>query len=254
MFLDLIESVGNRLPDPIVLFGGGAVLVMLLSWVGANAGWEVEKPVAKPVVEQVVDPATGEPVAVLQTTVAGRRTVLVRDADGAPVRAPITQPTLDADGRLQLERGAAPVRVVNLLDREGFKWVMDTLVSNFTGFHPLGVVLVAMLGIGLAERSGLIGTLLKSLTRITPAALLTPSMVFVGILSSLAADAGYVVLPPIAAALYKAAGSVPACGHGRGVLGRGGWVLGQPRHYVARPHCSRACRKPGRRSWIRPTP
>lgn len=211
IFLDIVETVGNRLPDPITLFGGGAVLVLLLSWVGASAGWQVDKPVATPVMEQVLD-ADGAPVTVLQTTEAGRRTVLVRGPDGQPVEAPVATPVLDDEGRLKITRGSTPVKPVDLLSRDGFKWVLDTLVSNFTGFHPLGVVLVAMLGIGIAEKTGLIGALLKAMTRVTPQALLNPAMVFIGIMSSLAADAGYVVLPPIAAALYKIAGRSPLAG------------------------------------------
>ncbi|MBX2799840.1 MAG: AbgT family transporter [Myxococcales bacterium] len=211
-FLDVVERVGNRLPDPITLFGGGAVFVLLLSWVGATLEWQVDKPVAMPVTQQVLDSGTGQPVEVLQTTVAGRRTVLVTDSDGNPTKTTVASPILDEQGRLQLERGTQPVKAVNLLSRDGFKWVLDTLVSNFTGFHPLGVVLVAMLGIGIAEKTGLVGAILKAITRITPQSLLTPAMVFVGILSSLAADAGYVVLPPIAAALYKAAGRSPLAG------------------------------------------
>lgn len=212
LFLDVVETVGNRLPDPITLFGGGAVLVLLLSWFGATSGWWVEKPMAAPEMEIVVDEATGEPVEVLQTAVVGRRVVLVRGPDGEPVRAPVETPVLDDEGRLKMSRGSTTITPVNLLSRDGFKWVLDTLVSNFTGFHPLGVVLVAMLGIGIAEKTGLIGALLKAMAKVTPQSLLTPAMVFVGILSSLAADAGYVVLPPIAAALYKTAGRSPLAG------------------------------------------
>ena len=64
LFLDVIETVGNRLPDPITLFGGGAVFVLLLSWVGATAGWQVDRPMATPVMTQVVDSGTGDPVTV----------------------------------------------------------------------------------------------------------------------------------------------------------------------------------------------
>ena len=220
-FLDLIELVGNRLPDPITLFGGGAAFVLVLSFVGSTLGWQVDKPVAAPVTEVVVDSGTGTPVTAMQTAVVGRRTVLVKGADGAPVKAPVVQPILDEEGRLQLERGSEPVAAVNLLDREGFKWVMDTLVPNFTGFHPLGIVLVAMLGIGVAEKTGMVGALLKWLVRLTPQKLLTPAMVLTGVLSSLAADAGYVVLPPVAAALYKAAGRSPLAGLAAVVSGVG---------------------------------
>jgi aminobenzoyl-glutamate transport protein len=209
--LDGLEAVGNRLPDPITLFAGGAVLVLLLSHLGATLGWEVDKPVALPRTVPVLDSGTGEPVQALQITEAGRRAVPVRDAEGEPVRVPITEPVV-REGRLVVEEGRTPVRAVSLLDRDGAKWVLDHLVENFTGFHPLGVVLVAMLGIGVAEKTGLIGALLKALMKITPERLLNPAMVLTGVLSSLAADAGYVVLPPVAAALYKAAGRSPLAG------------------------------------------
>ncbi|MHC4832836.1 MAG: AbgT family transporter, partial [Planctomycetota bacterium] len=100
----------------------------------------------------------------------------------------------------------------SLLTSDGLRWVFTTMVGNFTSFHPLGVVLVAMLGIGVAERSGLIAVLLRGLVAITPRMLVTPSLVFVGVLSSLAADAGYVVLPPLAAAIFAGMGRAPLAG------------------------------------------
>jgi len=86
------------------------------------------------------------------------------------------------------------------------------MVDNFINFPPLGIVLVAMLGIGVAERSGLIGALLKMFMLITPRKLLTPAMVFIGVMSSLATDAGYVVLPPLAALRYQSVGRSPLAG------------------------------------------
>lgn len=210
-FLDGIEVVGNRLPDPITLFAGGAVLILLLSHLGAVLGWQVERPVAIAETVPIVDSGTGEPIEAYRTTIAGRRPVLVTDAEGRPVKEPLTRPVVE-EGRLELVRSTATVKAVSLLDRDGAKWVLDNLVHNFTGFHPLGVVLVAMLGIGVAEKSRLVETLLKGMMRVTPANLLNPAMVLTGVLSSLAADAGYVVLPPVAAALYKAAGRSPLVG------------------------------------------
>jgi aminobenzoyl-glutamate transport protein len=104
------------------------------------------------------------------------------------------------------------VKAKSLLSAEGLRWVWLNLVGNFTNFPPLGVVLVAMIGVGLAEQSGLIGAMLKSLILVTPQKLLTPAVIFVGILSSMAADAGYVVLPPLAAAVYARAGRSPIVG------------------------------------------
>lgn len=211
MLLDGVERIGNALPDPITLFAGGAALVLVLSTVGASMGWEVDKPVAVPASVPVLDSGTGEPISVPQTTLDGRRPVLQRDESGGIVRAPLRAPIVENDG-LKIERGTETVQVRSLLDRDGAKWVLDNLVGNFTGFHPLGVVLVAMLGIGVAEKTGLIGAVLKGLMKLTPAALLNPSMVGIGVLSSLAADAGYVVLPPVAALLYKAVGRSPLVG------------------------------------------
>jgi aminobenzoyl-glutamate transport protein len=86
------------------------------------------------------------------------------------------------------------------------------MVKNFTDFPPLGVVLVAMLGIGLAEKSGFIGALLKATLLAVPPALFTPTVIFVGVMSSMGLDAGYVVLPPVAAALYQSVGRSPVVG------------------------------------------
>jgi aminobenzoyl-glutamate transport protein len=209
--LDGVERVGNALPDPIVLFGGGAALVLLLSVLGASLGWEVDKPVAAPATAPVLDSGTGEPVVARKTRMEGRRPVLVTDPDGRPALTPVTEPVLEG-GRLKIARATEAVTVRSLADREGAKWVLDNLVGNFTRFHPLGVVLVAMLGIGVAEKTGLIGAVLKAMMKLTPARLLNPAMVLVGVLSSLAADAGYVVLPPVAALLYKSVGRSPLTG------------------------------------------
>lgn len=209
--LDGVERVGNALPDPITLFALGALLVLGLSQVGASLEWQVDKPVAVPRTAPVLDSGTGEPVEVIRTRLDGRRPVLDVDEAGEPRRVPVQQPVLDA-GKLTIERGTETVKVRSLLDRDGAKWVLDNLVHNFTAFHPLGVVLVAMLGIGVAEKTGLIGAVLKALMKLTPARLLNPSMVGIGVLSSLAADAGYVVLPPVAALLYKAVGRSPLVG------------------------------------------
>lgn len=100
----------------------------------------------------------------------------------------------------------------SLLSADGLRYLLATLVTNFTGFAPLGTVLVAMLGIGIAERAGLLGAALSALVRRTPGTLLTPVVAFAGVLSSIAVDAGYVVLVPLAALLYARAGRSPMLG------------------------------------------
>ena len=86
------------------------------------------------------------------------------------------------------------------------------LVTNFTSFAPLGTVLVALIGIGVAEVSGLIGAVMRLLVLKSPRSLLTPVVVFCGVLSNAASEVGYVLLVPLAALIFKAAGRHPVLG------------------------------------------
>lgn len=114
----------------------------------------------------------------------------------------------DEDGELVQET----VTVFNLLSSAGIEWMFTSAVDNFLGFAPLGVVLATMIGIGMAEQTGLIGTALRSFILSIPRTLVTFAIVFAGIMSSVAADAGYVVLPPLAALLFVALGRHPLAG------------------------------------------
>lgn len=100
----------------------------------------------------------------------------------------------------------------SLFSQAGLQWALTHTVRNFTQFAPVGTVLVAVLGIGIAERSGLIGVLLQRLVQAAPKKLLSFVVVFAGVMSSIAADAGYVVLVPLAALLFKASGRSPLLG------------------------------------------
>jgi len=151
--LDSVERLGNRLPEPLTLFGLFSFLILLASWLAAAFG------------VSVVHPGTGETVA-----------------------------------------------AVNLLSKEGLRRLFSEAVTNFTAFPPLGTVLVAMLGIGVAERSGLIGCALKQLVALVPRRLLTSTLVFAGVMSSMAADAGFVVLLPLGGVLFLGLGRHPIAG------------------------------------------
>ncbi len=104
------------------------------------------------------------------------------------------------------------IPAVNLLSGEGLRRILAGTVSNFTSFAPVGTVLVAMLGIGIAERAGLIDALLRRVVLGAPATLVGFVVALAGVLSSLAADAGYVVLIPLAAMVFQAAGRHPVAG------------------------------------------
>jgi len=161
-FLRIVETVGNRLPDPATLFAVGTLLVLVASHVAVVGDWRVAE--MRPV-------ESGEWVAT---------------------------------GNVH--------RAHSLLTSDGLFWAVKNMRKHFMEFPPLGVVLIGILGVGVAERTGLIAALLKlSLARL-PGRLLTPATVFVGILSSIATDAGYIVLPPLAAMAYLAFGRHPLAG------------------------------------------
>lgn len=104
------------------------------------------------------------------------------------------------------------ISTVSLLNKEGLVYMLTSAVKNFTGFAPLGTVLVAMLGVGVAESSGYIPALLKHTVKITPRQIITPVVVFLGVMSNIASDAGYVVLIPIGALMFMAYGRHPMAG------------------------------------------
>src|SRR5690606_22568528 len=148
-----IERLGNKLPDPAVLF----LLLMLAVWFLSL--------VLSPVVLGAVHPATGE-----------------------------------------------SIRIVNLLTGTELARFLSTMLTTFTGFAPLGVVLVAMLGVGVAEHSGFIGAALTTLLEVTSRKLLTPMLILVAIVSHTAADVGCVVVIPLGGVIFYAAGRHPLAG------------------------------------------
>jgi aminobenzoyl-glutamate transport protein len=104
------------------------------------------------------------------------------------------------------------IRVISLLDAEGLRRIVTSLVTNFTSFVPLGTVLVAMLGVGIAERSGLLAAAIKTMVLGAPKNLVTVVIVFAAVLSNTASEMGYVVVIPLAAAIFHALGRHPLAG------------------------------------------
>jgi aminobenzoyl-glutamate transport protein len=104
------------------------------------------------------------------------------------------------------------IKAVNLLSAEGIRRIFVEMVTVFANFPPLGLVLVVMIGIGVSERSGFIAAALKSFVAGVPKVAITFSIVTAGMLSSVAADAGYVVLIPLGAAIFASMGRHPLAG------------------------------------------
>lgn len=151
--LNRIETIGNALPHPTMLFVYLCGIVLAVSLLCALMGLEA------------IHPVTGE-----------------------------------------------VIRATNLLSAEGLRLILERTVTNFTHFAPLGTVLVAIMGIGVAEHSGLIAALLRASILKAPTGLLTFLVVFSGVMSSIAADSGYVVLIPLAAIIFQSAGRNPIVG------------------------------------------
>ena len=184
--LDWIEWLGNKLPEPALLFALLAFLVVLLSALGSALDWQVQP--VKPVLE----------------------TQTVLHADGSTLQ----QPVLDDNGRpvLDLVASGAPIQPRSLLTADGIYWMLSSALRNFAQMPAMPLIFVAMLGIGLAEKFGFFAALMRGLALLTPKRLLTPAVVMLGATASVASDAGYIVLPPLAAALYLAVGRHPVAG------------------------------------------
>lgn len=100
----------------------------------------------------------------------------------------------------------------SLLSRDGIRFMYEDVVKNFMNFQAVGVIIVAMLGVGVADSSGLIDALIRKLVKVAPRKLLTYILVFIGVLSSIAADAGYLVLIPLGATAFLSMGRHPLAG------------------------------------------
>ena len=114
--------------------------------------------------------------------------------------------SVDADGN------ALIISAESLLSSENIRRLLVNMPSTFTSFHPLGYVLVVMLGAGVAERSGFFGAAMSGAMSKAPAFLLTPAVALIGMLGNLATDAAYVVLIPLAGVVFAAAGRHPIAG------------------------------------------
>lgn len=113
------------------------------------------------------------------------------------------------------------VVVKSLLSQEGVHWILTSMLTNFTSFPPLGLVLAMILGIGLAEKVGLIQAVLRAMVSNVPKALVAYAVVFIGILGNIASDAAIAVIPVMGAMIFLAVGRHPLAGFAAGIAGWG---------------------------------
>lgn len=184
--LDTIERLGNKVPHPAIIFLGLCVLVILLSAVFAALDVSV-----------TYDVIEAPPTAVEEEYVGGSIEPSAVVPSGYPDDFEVVQQTTGIE---------------SLLNTEGIRFIFSSFVDNFAGFSVVSVVFVAMIGVGVAEEAGLMGALIRKLVTVAPARLLTFIIVFVGGLSSVATDAGYLILIPLGAAAFLSVGRHPLAG------------------------------------------
>jgi aminobenzoyl-glutamate transport protein len=106
----------------------------------------------------------------------------------------------------------ATTTVNSLLSADGIRFMLTSMVRNFSNFGPVAIILVVMVGVGLAEQAGLMAALIKKIVQVTPRKAVTWILVTLGVLSSVASDAGYLVLIPLGAAAFLSLGRHPLAG------------------------------------------
>ena len=148
--------------------------------------------------------------------------VLVLSAVCANLGVSVTYETIDtANGNAIVE---TTVSAVNLLSVENIRVIVTRIVTNFTGFFALGTVFTIILGVSVADNSGLISALLRKAANSAPKTMVTAMVVFLGIMSNIASSTGYVVLVPLGAILFMAFGRHPIAGLAAAFAGvSGGW-------------------------------
>ncbi|MFK3676561.1 AbgT family transporter [Microbacterium sp. NPDC090218] len=190
-FLNWIEKVGNKVPDPTIMFvyliGLIAVLSAILSWIGVSVTDDVVIPVPKDEFSQINEQFGGN-WQIYDTTT------------GMPAEIP----------DYTIEEQTFEVR--NLLSIDGIRFFFSSFVDNFAGFGVVAVVLIAMAGVGVAEHAGLMGAMIRRVVKVAPRRWLAFILIFVGVLSSVATDAGYLILVPLAAAAFLTVGRHPLAG------------------------------------------
>ncbi len=191
-FLDGIERLGNKVPNPTVLFlyliAFIAVLSAILSWAGVSVTEETVVPDRSQVLLGEINEHLGGNYSLYDSTT------------GEPATTP----------EFVVETTEFPIR--NLLSIDGLRFFFESFVDNFAGFGVVAVVLISMGGVGVAEHAGMMGALIRRIVAVAPPRALTFILVLVGVVSSVATDAGYLILVPLAAAAFASVGRHPLAG------------------------------------------
>lgn len=200
--LDVVEKVGNKVPHPVIIFLILIAIVIVLSHLLYLSGAQLTT--------QVIVPRAPEAKAAINAQF---------DPKDYETGATATY-HYDDDKSYDIEERTIAAR--SLLTGDGLRFIYVSLIPNFMGFTAVGLMIVAMVGAGVAEESGLVNALIRKLVLLSPAWALTYILAFVGIVSSIAADAGYLVLIPLAGTAFLSVGRHPHAGLALGFAGVAG--------------------------------
>jgi aminobenzoyl-glutamate transport protein len=179
--LDVVERVGNKVPHAAVIFLVLIAIVVVLSHLLHLMGTSVTT--------EVITPEANAPTW--------------KNPDSYPYAAELSEPH---------QPTTKTTAVQSLLTVDGIRFMYVSLIPSFMSFTGLGLIIVAMVGVGVAEQAGLVDALIRKLVIVSPRAALAYILAFVGILSSIAADAGYLVLIPLAGTAFLSVGRHPLAG------------------------------------------
>jgi len=189
--LDTIEKAGNKVPHPVIMFiyliAFIAVLSAVLAWFDVS------------VTEEIAEPVPKQELADLRDALGG--TIIAYDV--------FTEQEAVIPDYIIVEE---TIEVRSLLSVEGIRFFFSSFVNNVASFGVIAVILVAMAGVGVAEASGLMAALIRKLVAVAPRQLIAFILIFVGVLSSVATDAGYLILIPLAASAFLVVGRHPVAG------------------------------------------
>ncbi len=192
--LDGIERAGNKVPHPVMIFVYLFVGVIVLSAILAALGVGVTEEVLVPASPEIID---------------------LEYVGGAELPVSVIAEPASTDYVVEEVR----VNIQSLLSIEGIRFIFTSFVNNFDGFSVVAVIFVAMIGVGVAEEAGMMAALIRKLVAVTPGSLLTFVIILIGGLSSVATDAGYLILIPLAAAAFLSVKRHPLAGVAAGYAG-----------------------------------
>lgn len=185
--LDGIERVGNKVPHPVLMFLYLIIFVMALSHILYLLNVSVTEEIAVPVLQLPEE---------------------VYFLDSVEPDTPLGTEAYSTEFEIKEQT----IAIRSLLSVEGIRFIFTSFVGNFAGFSVVAVIFVAMVGVGIAEEAGMMGALIRRIVKVTPANLITFVLILVGVLSSVATDAGYLILIPLGAIAFKSVGRHPLAG------------------------------------------